>query len=108
MQTQTSNIKEWLSQLIREAIFEAISKYFKPQSEIEEFLTAKESAAFIGDKMPTFYRRISEGEIPTCGGGKRINCRKSDLIKWLNQDRTYSKAQLKEDAITKMTERRRP
>lgn len=106
MKRQLSNIKEWLREVIHDAIKEAFRKYYHHEDPATEFLTAKEAAAFIGDALPTFYRRVSTGEIVTRGGGKRIWVRKSDLLAWLNQDRTYSKAHLEDSIIDQMIERR--
>lgn len=107
MQTQLTNIKKWLHEIISEAIHDAFRTYQIEDNPTHEFLTAKEAAAFIGDALPTFYKRVSEGEIPTKGGGKKIWVKKADLLAWLDQDRTYSKSQLEEEAIKKMIESRK-
>lgn len=98
-------IREW----IRESVFDAMksSSKQKASGDPNELLTAKEAATFIGDAMPTFYKRISEGVFPTYGGGKRIFVKRSDLINWLSQARTYSKEQLETDIFSKMAEGRR-
>lgn len=107
MDLQKNEIKEWISESVQSAVKAALGA-LPPQKEGgEQFLSAKEAAAFIGDALPTFYKRVSEGELPTYGGGKRIFVKRSDLINWLSQTRTYSKEQLKVSILAKVTERRR-
>ncbi|MEP4532106.1 MAG: helix-turn-helix domain-containing protein [Cyclobacteriaceae bacterium] len=102
MKTQLTNIKDWLQEVIFDAIENAFIKYYPRKDPDTNFLNAQESAAYLGDAMPTFYRRVSEGELPTYGGGKKIFCKESDLMDWLSQSRSYSKEQLEKNAIENM------
>jgi hypothetical protein len=108
MDVQSSEMKQWLKETIDKAVKEAFSSGYMEEDPSQIFYNAREAAAFIEDAMPTFYKRISAGEIPTCGGGKKIFVRKSDLLFWLNQNRSYSKEQLSERAIDNMRKRRKP
>ncbi|MFY0689684.1 MAG: helix-turn-helix domain-containing protein [Cyclobacteriaceae bacterium] len=87
----TNITQEQLDEIIHNSVRRALKYYTQPKDPREEFLSAKEAAAFIGDALPTFYKRISDGEIANYGGGKRINVRKSDLLDWLCQPRSYKK-----------------
>ncbi|MEP0368035.1 MAG: helix-turn-helix domain-containing protein [Cyclobacteriaceae bacterium] len=105
MKKELKNIKEWLQAVIFDAIEKAFIKYYPRKDPASNFLNAQESAAYLGDAMPTFYRRVSEGELPTYGGGKKIFCKESDLMDWLSQSRSYSKEQLEKNAIENMQHR---
>jgi predicted DNA-binding transcriptional regulator AlpA len=107
MQELTNN-EQWLREVIRTEIREALSLSAKEEDPSEVFLNAKEAAAFIGDAMPTFYKRTSQGEFTLHGSGKKIFIRKSDLIEWLSKTKGYSKEQLETRAIDNMRKRRKP
>lgn len=106
------DINQYFSDILDRALDKALEKLGKiPTTEEEreitraEFLNAKKSAAFIGDAMPTFYKRISKGEIRKYGSGRRVFCKRSELLEWLNQTSPSTK-ELQEDTIRKMAERR--
>lgn len=107
MEIQKNEIKEWISESVQSAVKAALQGFTTEKEETKEFLSAKEAAAFLGDALPTFYKRVSDREFPTYGGGKRIFVKRSDLINWLSQARTYSKEQLETNIFSKMAEGRR-
>jgi hypothetical protein len=91
-------------QIIREELHNQVSKFSDtPES---EFLTAQEAANFIGDALQTFYGRTSRGEINTYGSGKRIFCKKSELIAWKKKHRTKSKETYKQEVRTRAKNKR--
>lgn len=89
-------IKPIIKSAVREEIVKLNMQALAPQDE-EKFLNAKEAAAFIGDALPTLYGRTSRGEIPTYGSGKKIFIKKSDLLFWMQKQRTKSKSQIEEE-----------
>lgn len=106
MQELTNN-EQWLKEVIHKAVREAFSLSAKVEDPSEVFLNAKEAAAFIGDAMPTFYKRTSQREFTLHGSGKKIFIRKSDLIEWLSKTKGYSKEQLEARVIDEMRNRRK-
>jgi len=105
-----SLLRDYIAPLLREVIREEIN-YLKPflenSSQKDEFLTAKESAEFLGDALQTFYGRTSKGELPTYGSGKKIFCKKSDLMAWLEKKRTKSISDLDEEVNDYLTNKSR-
>lgn len=94
-------LNTYLTPAIRNAVREEMKKHShhqKPSAPEDELLSAKDAAAFIGDALPTFYGRTSRGEIATFGSGKRIFIKKSDLLAWMQKQRTKSNVQINEEA----------
>lgn len=103
-------LDKYLENLIDRAVGKALSRHLSTNDkddDVEELLTAKESADFIGDALQTFYGRTSRGEINTYGSGKRIFCKKSELISWKEKQRTKSKEALKEEVRTRARNKKR-
>ncbi len=91
-----SLVRTYFVPVFREIIREELQKRDSSTKELldDGFLTAKESAEFIGDALQTFYGRTSRGEINTYGSGKKIFCKRSELIAWKEKQRTTSKEAL--------------
>lgn len=86
-----SPLENYFEHLIDKAVKKALSHHLhlpEKKDNEEELLSAKEAAEFIGDALQTFYGRTSKGEITTYGSGKRIFCKKSELIAWKARQRT--------------------
>ena len=100
-------INTFLKPAFREVVREELQKQKtnSVQPSEDEFLTAKESATFIGDALQTFYGRASRGEIATYGSGKRIFCKRSELQAWKEKNRTHSKEDLNEEIRTRVKNR---
>ena len=95
--------------IIRKAVREEIKQLklnMQASTDEDEMLTAQQSAAFIGDALPTFYGRTSRGEIATYGSGKRIFCKKAELIGWKQKNRTKSKDQIKQEVAEELGRKR--
>ncbi|MEK6476025.1 helix-turn-helix domain-containing protein [Catalinimonas sp. 4WD22] len=88
-----SFLKSHVYPSLREIIREELQKNEQHSnfSSGDEYLTAKESAEFLGDALQTFYGRTSRGEINTYGSGKRIFCKRSELAAWKEKQRTKTK-----------------
>ncbi|MDF9794968.1 hypothetical protein OKW21_000231 [Catalinimonas alkaloidigena] len=88
-----------IEQSVKKAIRESLPNHaLKKKDDDKEYLNASESAAFIGDTMSTFYKRIFNKEIPRYGTPKRILCKKSDLEAFILRGRKKSKTELEEEA----------
>lgn len=101
-------LENFFTPIIRQAIRDELQKhsFISENNDVNEFLTAQESADFIGDALQTFYGRTSRGEINTYGSGKRIFCKKSELIAWKEKYRTRSKEALKQEVRTRAKNKR--
>jgi len=98
-------LNTYLTPAIRNAVREELKKHHvktSPSESDKEMLSAKEAAAFIGDALPTFYGRTSRGEIATYGSGKRIFVKRSDLLAWIQKQRTFSAEQIKEEVAKEL------
>lgn len=98
-------LNQYITPAIRNAVREELKKNHvkTPSSEPDkEMLSAKEAAAFIGDALPTFYGRTSRGEIATYGSGKRIFIKKSELLAWMQKQRTFSAEQVHEEVAREL------
>ena len=51
----------------------------------KDVLTAREAAQYLRLTLPTFYRYLWEGKIPSSKIGGRYRCKKSLLDKWLGK-----------------------
>jgi excisionase family DNA binding protein len=60
-----------------------------------ELLTVQQTATFLSLSVPTIYGLIHKGEIPNMKQGKRCYFLKSDLMKYLEQGRRKSNAEIK-------------
>jgi len=92
-------IKLFLLPLIEKAVNKAVKQAFseinQPSSDTDKkYLDAKESAAYIGDELSTFYKRIHKKEIPRHGPAGRIFCKQSDLDAFISQKQSKSIEQL--------------
>ena len=84
---------------IREILLEVLEEYFANQgfhAPEKEFLDAPSSAEFIGESLSSFYRRTSNREVPFYKRGKKIFCKKAELIKWLESGKKKSRAEVLE------------
>ena len=98
-------LNHYLTPAIRNAVREELKKHNphqKPSEPSKEMLSAKEAAAFIGDALPTFYGRTSRGEIATYGSGKRIFIKKSELLAWMQKQRTFSAEQIHKEVAREL------
>jgi predicted DNA-binding transcriptional regulator AlpA len=88
--------------LIREEIQTALQQFppprFAPQAVEETLFNAAEAAAFLNVAMPTFYEYTSKNQIPYFKKFKKIYCRKSDLIKWLESGKRKTQAEIQQEA----------
>lgn len=72
----------------------------QPTSEQQqnELLNVQQTATFLSLSVPTIYGLIHKGELPNMKQGKRCYFLKSDLMKYLEQGRRKSNAEIKKDA----------
>lgn len=64
----------------------------------KELFTVPQAATFLSLSIPTIYGLIHKGEIPNMKQGKRCYFLKSDLMKYLEQGRRKSNAEIKKEA----------
>ncbi len=107
-------INDFLTTLIAPVVKEAVREELARHAHLsdnqnleDEFLNAKESAEFIGDALQTFYGRTSKGEISTYGSGKRIFCKKSELMAWKEKQRTKPKEAVEQEVDSYLVSKRR-
>ena len=89
-----SILKEILQELLPELLQEL---HYNQSTSSEEFLDAQKSAAFIGESLSSFYRRTSDRDIPFYKRGKKIFCKKSELIAWLESGKKKSTKEIEDE-----------
>ena len=102
-------LNTYLTPTVRNAVREELKKQQVKTEHCEpdkEMLSAKEAAAFIGDALPTLYGRTSRGEIATYGSGKRIFIKKSELMAWMQKQRSRSISQIEEEVAHELKKKR--
>ena len=87
-------LADWIKILLKEAIEEYYSDQILITQNKSEFLDAQTSADFIGESLSSFYRRTSNREIPHYKRGKKIFCKKSELIAWIEGGKKKSQQEI--------------
>ena len=71
----------------------------------KEVLTLEEAAVFMGISKSSLYKMTHKHELPFYRpNGKLIYFEKSELLKWMRQNRSMSETETKEAAAKHMTE----
>ena len=91
-------LKSILKEILQELLPEVIQELQLIQStSSEEFMDAQKSAAYIGDSLSSFYRRTSDRDIPFYKRGKKIFCKKSELIAWLESGKKKTTKEIEDE-----------
>lgn len=71
----------------------------------KDVLTLEEAAAYLGISKSTLYKLTHQHEIPFYRpNGKLIYFEKSELVKWMLQNRSMTEDEIKDAAIQQMSE----
>jgi len=74
-------------------------------NDAKEVLTLEEAALFMGISKSSIYKMTHKHELPFYRpNGKLIYLEKSELLKWMRQNRNMSEAETKEAAAQKLNE----
>jgi excisionase family DNA binding protein len=85
--------------LIKDTITEVIanspqSNSHHPQELVKEFMNVKEAAIFLSLAVNTLYEKTSERTIPHFKRGSRLMFKRSELIKWLEEGKVSTAAEV--------------
>jgi len=75
-----------------------LSKQAEPTPQ-KKYLQAQASADFLGITLPTFYSKSSRAELPVLKRNGKLYCLESDLMKYLEQGRRKTNAEIKEESL---------
>lgn len=64
----------------------------------DEFLTVKETAAFLKLSVPTIYGLINKGQLPVMKRSKRCYFFKNDLVNYLKEGRRKTTSEIEQEA----------
>ena len=71
----------------------------------KDVLTLEEAALFMGISKSTLYKMTHKHELPFYRpNGKLIYFEKSELVKWMRQNRSMTEEEIKDAAIQQMSE----
>jgi hypothetical protein len=90
-----SLIKGMFKDAIKEVLPEMLSEYLPKKDDSAEFLGAQQSADFIGESLSSFYQRTSKREIPFYKRGKKVFCKRSELIAWLESGKKATRKEMR-------------
>ena len=76
-----------------------------PHQEADEILTVEQCAEFLNLSKPTIYGLISKGNIPVMKRSKRCYFLKAELIKYLQEGKRKSHAEIDQEATTYLTQK---
>ena len=75
---------------------------------LKEMLTIDEAAEYMGMSKSSLYKMTMHSEIPTYRpGGKRIYLKRSEINDWMTSQRRNSKAEIEQEAINYIVNRKR-
>ena len=101
VQALTNEIKE-LKKLIVEK-----NGQQNPTNQPAKFLTIEEAAKVLRLSKLTLYGKVSKREIPCMKRGKRLYFSESELIKYLEDGRKLTTAEIKEEASNYLNKKKR-
>ena len=90
---------EELAATVEQAVSKALKSKGSPKREAQsDILNIEQAAAFLNLSKHTLYGLTSRSAIPHSKRGKRLYFRKDELLKWIEEGRRKTQAEIAEEA----------